>query len=73
MEDPLDFINKENNEPEELHIGFKILAFLIPISGAVMFLVYKNEQPQKSKDACYAALLGIALGFVMNLMGSLMR
>lgn len=75
MEDPLDFIEKDsdNNKNEPLHIGLKILAFIIPLSGAIMYFIYKDDQPTKSKDACYAALFGMALGFIMNLMGSIVR
>ncbi len=70
MEDPLDYIDKKNDSDEPLHIGLKILAFLVPISGLIMFFMYRDKKPLKSKEAGIAALWGMALGLAMKLMES---
>lgn len=43
--------NKEGN------IGYGLLGFCIPIVGLVLFLVWKDEQPQNAKYAGIGALI----------------
>lgn len=54
-------------QDEDLGIGLKIVSACIPIVGAILFFVYKKDEPKKSKQACYAALIGFAIGIVINI------
>lgn len=56
---------------EELGMGWKILAFLIPIAGAIMYFNHKDSNQLKSKAACHAALWGVGFGILMNIIGGL--
>lgn len=68
MDEPLDQL--EDNRPnEDLGIGWKILAFLIPLAGAIMFFNHRKTNEKKSQSACYAALFGMAFSFVLRLVG----
>lgn len=56
------------NDPDDLHIGLKILSFCIPLAGAIIyFTTDRARYPNKAKQACYAALIGIAVGFVLQI------
>lgn len=72
MEEPLDHFDENPNQLEDLGIGWKILAFLIPLAGAIMYFNHKSTNPKKSQSACYAALFGIGLNIILNLMGAAM-
>jgi len=54
-----------NNEP--LDGGVKVLSFCFPIVGIILYFVHQNSAPQKSKDACNAALWGIGISIVINI------
>jgi hypothetical protein len=58
---------------EKLGIGLSILCFLIPLVGLILFFVYKTDKPAKSKGACYAALAGVIVGVILNVISMLMR
>jgi len=66
MSEPLDYFEEEHKPKEELHIGLKILAFLIPLAGLIMYFSFKSASPQKSQSACTASLWGIGVGFVIR-------
>jgi len=57
-----------NYEPEEEKLGtpLTILAFCIPLAGAILYFVHKDQAPKKAQTACYAALAGMALGIVLR-------
>jgi hypothetical protein len=57
------------NQPvqEDLGVGLKIVSFCFPIVGAVLYFVWKNDHPKKSKQACNFALIGFAIGVVINI------
>jgi hypothetical protein len=54
--------------PQELHTGLKILAFCIPLAGAIMYFVYSGKEPVKSKAACTYALWGFLAGILLRLL-----
>jgi hypothetical protein len=72
--EPLDqpnYNNPQNNDDDELHVGLKILAVCIPLAGAIMYFTTNAEQyPNKRKQACNFALIGMALGFVLRLLST---
>ncbi len=56
------------NQPEDkLHVGLTILSFCIPLAGAIIYFVKKDNAPNSAKTACYAALIGFAVGIVLNI------
>lgn len=67
------FESKENrnespqpsNEP--LGMGLKIVCFLIPLVGIILYFVHKTEYPKKSQGACYSALWGFGFGIVLQI------
>ena len=60
-----DLIDKDSNQ-QGLHVGLKILSFCLPIVGAILYFVKKNDEPKAAKDACTFALIGLAVGVVLN-------
>lgn len=58
---------------EELGMGWKILAFLVPIAGAIMYFNHKDKNNLKSKSACTAALWGIGFGILLNVLTAMGR
>lgn len=52
---------------EDLGIGLKIVCFLIPLVGLILYFVYKSSAPLKSKQACTMAVWGFVLGIVINI------
>lgn len=59
--------NTSNEPEEELGWPLTILSFCIPLAGAIMFFMYKKDAPAKSKRACYAALIGLGVNIVVNI------
>ena len=60
-------------DPDDLHIGLKILSFCIPLAGAIIyFTTDRTKYPNKAKQACYAALIGAAVGVVIQVITILM-
>ncbi len=55
-----------NNEQDELGMGLKVLSFCIPLAGAIIYFVKKDKEPNSAKTACYAALIGIGVGIVLQ-------
>lgn len=73
-------MNDENQLPEfedldpkedKLQIGFTILSFCIPIAGAVIYFMNKDDSPKKATTACYAALAGMGIGLVLNILSGI--
>jgi hypothetical protein len=48
-----------------------ILLFCIPIVGIIMYFVWKDDKPKKAQTACYLALAGAAVIFVLQVLGVL--
>jgi hypothetical protein len=58
-----------NNEP--LSGGVQVLSFCFPLIGGILYFVHQNSAPQKSKDACSAALWGVGVGIVLNILAAI--
>ena len=52
---------------EKLDTSVQIISFCFPIVGGILYFVHQNSAPQKSKDACHAALWGFGIGLVLNI------
>ncbi len=68
--------NDDNNNlgpgEDKLEVGFQILAFCIPLAGAILYFVNKDKYPKKAQTACYAALIGMGVGIVLNVLATVM-
>ena len=54
---------------DELHVGLKILSFCIPIAGAIIyFTTNANQFPNKRKQACNFALIGIGVSILLRVL-----
>ena len=58
-----------NNEP--LSGGVQSISFCFPLIGGILYFVHQNSAPQKSKDACSAALWGVGAGIVLNILAAI--
>jgi hypothetical protein len=47
-----------------------VIFFCIPLVGAIMYFVWKDEKPLKAKKACNLALIGFVLGLVLRILAS---
>ncbi len=61
----------QENPDDKLSTGLAILSFCIPIAGAIIYFSNKDTMPNKSKSACHAALWGVGIGIVLNILGRL--
>ena len=52
---------------DKLNIGLTILSFCIPLAGAVIYFVKKENEPKSAKTACVAALVGVGVGIIINI------
>ncbi|WP_375242014.1 hypothetical protein [Lacinutrix sp.] len=63
-----DQLNTENNNSnDQLETGLKVLAFCIPLAGAIIYFTSKEKSPNKAKQACNFALYGIGFGLVVQI------
>jgi len=51
---------------DKLSIGLQILSFIIPIVGIIIYFINKSNSPNKAKKAGVAALLGIGVGILLQ-------
>ncbi len=58
---------QDSNSNDQLGTGLTVLAFLIPLAGAIIYFIKKDKEPASAKTACNAALAGFAVGIVLNL------
>jgi hypothetical protein len=45
-----------------------VLFFCLPLVGAIMYFVWRDDQPRKAKQACTLALWGVAVGIVLRVL-----
>jgi hypothetical protein len=59
--------------PKEDKLGapLTIISFCIPLVGIILYFVKKNDQPKSAKTACYAALIGIGVGILANVIAGI--
>jgi serine/threonine protein kinase len=56
--------NMPVNKEDKLGVGWGILAFFIPISGWIMYFVWKDETPNRAKQSGLLGLGGFILGLI---------
>ena len=59
--------NKELENPKEATAVYGVLGFLIPVVGLILFLIWRNDYPRRSKTAGIAALISFILSFVVGI------
>lgn len=52
---------------DNLNVGFKILCFLIPIVGLILYIVEKEKNPNKANSAGKCALWGFIISLLIGL------
>ncbi len=63
--------NESNINNESLDGAVQVVSFCMPLVGGILWLVHKNSAPQKSKDACNAALWGFGVGIVIQILAAI--
>ena len=61
-----------NEEVQGAETHFKILACCLPIVGAILYFVWKDQKPQAAADVCKFALIGVGIGFALNILGAIL-
>jgi hypothetical protein len=51
--------------------GYAFLSFLFPVVGLVLFLVWKENYPLRSKSCGKGALISVVIGFVIGIIGAI--
>ncbi len=62
--------NQNYNQPqdkEDLDTILKVVSFCIPLVGAILYFINKDKAPLKAKSACNMALIGFAVGIVLQI------
>ncbi|QSW90780.1 MULTISPECIES: hypothetical protein [Flavobacterium] len=62
-----EFEKKNDKSQEDLNTGLKVLSFCIPLAGAIIYFVKKDNEPVAAKSACNLALIGFAVGIVVRI------
>ncbi|MGN0223824.1 MAG: FHA domain-containing protein [Muribaculaceae bacterium] len=65
------FAPVDNTNYEDLNIFLKIISFLFPIVGIVLYFIYRNSAPNKASQAGKWAGIGFAVGMVLNVLAAL--
>ncbi|MCD9573445.1 hypothetical protein [Flavobacterium soyae] len=58
---------KNDKSEQDLSTPLKVLSFCIPLAGAIIYFVKKNDEPVAAKSACNMALIGFAVGIVVRI------
>ncbi len=59
--------NEELNMSDSLNVGLKILCFIIPIVGLILYIVEKEKNPIKANSAGKCALWGFVISLLIAL------
>lgn len=51
---------------EDLSVILKIVSFCIPLVGAIIWFLKRDKEPKAAKSACTFALIGFAVGIIIN-------
>ncbi len=61
------------NQTEDLSMILKIVSFCIPLVGAILWFINKDKNPKAAKSACTFALVGVAVGIIINVVVTLIN
>ena len=72
--EPTPAARQQTNPAQEESVGaLGILFFCIPLIGAIMYFVWKDDKPKKSKQACTLAIWGVVVGIIFQVIVLLMQ
>ena len=57
-------VHPKKTEADIPSTGLNVLAFLIPIVGLILYILYQEKTPQKAKAIGKWALIGFVIGIV---------
>lgn len=57
----------QNSGPDELGVPLTIVSFCVPIVGGILYATNKDQYPNKAKTAGRAAIAGVVLGIILNI------
>lgn len=60
------FMSNPNNGAS---IALKVISFLFPFIGWIIYFACKNDNPKKASDCATSAWIGFAVAFVLGLIG----
>ena len=63
----------DSQQPEDLSMILKIVSFCIPLVGAILWFINREKNPKAAKSACTFALVGVAVGIIINVVITLMN
>lgn len=64
-------INTPQGSNQDLSTILKVVSFCIPLVGGILWLVKKDNEPVAAKSAGKMALIGLAIGVVINIVSIL--
>lgn len=73
MAEQQDLFPDTENPDDRLSTGLQVLSFCIPLAGGIIYFSEKAKYPNKAKSACHAALWGMALGIILNIIATMVR
>ena len=56
-----------NSEPDEVSIGFCVLAFFVPLFGIIYWAIKSKETPKKAKACGITAIVSWVISFIFGL------
>ncbi|MCB0561401.1 MAG: hypothetical protein H6573_28830 [Lewinellaceae bacterium] len=61
-------------DDDNLNMGLQVLSFCIPLAGAIIyFSTDRQRYPHKAQQACYAALWGMGISLLLNILTVLLE
>ncbi len=73
MTEQQDLLTPQENPDDKLSTGLQVLSFCIPLAGTIIYFSEKGKYPNKAKAACHAALWGMGIGILLNLIATMAR
>lgn len=62
-----EFEKRNNQSQEDLSTPLKVISFCIPLVGGILYFVKKDNEPVAAKSACNMALIGLAVGIILQI------
>ena len=60
--------NQHGTSNDQGGFGWGLLGFCIPIVGFILWLVWKDEKPNKAHSVCTGAWVSVVISVVLNLL-----
>lgn len=61
-------IPEEDKEEDKLNTGLQVLSVLFPIAGFIIYILYKDNYPNRAKTAARLAAIGFGLAILLSIM-----